>query len=255
MPDRTEAPPFDRGPSPEDLVRVLSDLYQRQLRASPKDEFLRVHCTPRFVRGTVDVFRFYRPYLPAGGTILDWGCRHAPDSCLIRATFGQRATLYGCDFVEEGRYAAFHDFSGLHYDSLREIVKLPYASGIFDTIVASGVLEHVPMDYESLKELYRVLKPGGRLVVTYLPNRASAEEWYSRRRGQGFHNRLYGLATAREMMLHTGFRPVVTGFQSRLDLLAPDGRALGLARPLLRAIAVHRLAPCLCVIAEKVTDL
>jgi ubiquinone/menaquinone biosynthesis C-methylase UbiE len=52
---------------------------------------------------------------------------------------------------------------------LSEIVKLPYPDDSFDAVLASGVLEHVPLDYESLKELHRVLRVRGRMIVTYLP--------------------------------------------------------------------------------------
>jgi SAM-dependent methyltransferase len=49
---------------------------------------------------------------------------------------------------------------------------LPYASNQFDTILSHETLEHVADDRESARELVRVLKPGGRLVI-FVPNR-----WY-----------------------------------------------------------------------------
>jgi len=225
---------------------LLQDLYQRQLKALPADDYLRSHAERTFLAGTLRVFNFYEPYLPREGEILDWGCHHAPDSCLIRASRGDRVTLHGCDVLAPGHYAAFHDYARLRYRQLDHITALPYEDASFDAVVASGVLEHVAMDYESLKELHRVLKPNGRLIVTYLPNRKSFAEWRLRRNGGAFHHRLYSRREAAAMLLHTGFLPLVCGYQTQLDAL-PSQNFLRL----LRGTQVHRLTSCLCAIAEK----
>ncbi len=39
-------------------------------------------------------------------------------------------------------------------------------SAAFDTVICSEVLEHIPDDVAAFKELYRVLKPGGHLIIT-----------------------------------------------------------------------------------------
>lgn len=44
--------------------------------------------------------------------------------------------------------------------------KLPFKENTFDKIVASEVLEHLDNDEKALKEMYRVLKRGGVLVVS-----------------------------------------------------------------------------------------
>ncbi len=240
----------------DDLARVLGDLYARQLQTLPDDGYLRQHGDVPFVEGSVRVFRFYEPYLPAEGKILDWGCHHAPDACLIRTRFGDRVTLDGCDIFDGTQYPVFFQCAGLRYTPLDGIVKLPYPDASFDTVLASGVLEHVPMDHESLREIYRVLRLGGRLIVTYLPNKASVEEWRLRRRGgNDFHWRLYSRSEMRSLLLHSGFRPIVAGYQTQLDLLPVDGAALTTLRPILRAFQIHRLASCLCAVAEKVAHL
>lgn len=43
--------------------------------------------------------------------------------------------------------------------------RLPYESGCFDAVYLSSVLGEIPGREETLRELHRVLKPGGRLVV------------------------------------------------------------------------------------------
>jgi len=59
--------------------------------------------------------------------------------------------------------------------SIRELVgtdvhetdglRLPFADGVFDRVAVVDMLEHVPDEEAFAAELYRVTKPGGRLVV------------------------------------------------------------------------------------------
>ncbi len=49
---------------------------------------------------------------------------------------------------------------------------LPYRADLFDTILSNEVIEHVQDDRAAAREMVRVLKPGGRIVL-FCPNR-----WY-----------------------------------------------------------------------------
>jgi SAM-dependent methyltransferase len=132
-------------------------------------------------------------------------------------------------------------------------VRLPYEDGVFDAVIASGVLEHVPMDYESLKELNRILRPGGRLIIAYLPNRFSVQEWWIRVSGRGApHRRLYSRSEFTRTLLHCGFLPLTAGYQTQLDCLAPAGSAGRLMSHTLNVLQFHRMTSCLCAVAEKV---
>jgi len=53
---------------------------------------------------------------------------------------------------------------------------LPFKDNIFDLVTCSEVLEHIAEPKKALKEMYRVLKPGGRLLIS-TPNRFAAEFW------------------------------------------------------------------------------
>ena len=50
---------------------------------------------------------------------------------------------------------------------LGRIECLPFGSDSFDTVVCIGVLMHVRDDRNALAELVRVVKPGGRILLTF----------------------------------------------------------------------------------------
>lgn len=55
-----------------------------------------------------------------------------------------------------------------------DATSLRFADGEFDKVFASEVIEHIPRWHDAVREMVRVLKPGGVLVLT-TPNRRS---WY-----------------------------------------------------------------------------
>ena len=70
----------------------------------------------------------------------------------------------------------------------------------FDKIVLSNVLEHIKDDSKALKELYRVLKPGGWAIiqvpiwaVSTFENSTIPREQYLAKYGHSDHVRRYGL--------------------------------------------------------------
>jgi SAM-dependent methyltransferase len=231
---------------------VLEGLYKQYLASNSQDLYVQMHSRSAFLAGTVRLFRFYQPYLLGRRFILDWGCHHAPDACLIRARFGQEVVLHGCDIVDPHQYESFYRYAGLEYQQLTHPFQLPYPDAQFDVVIASGVLEHVPTDYESLKELYRVLKPQGRLIIGYLPNAWSVEEWWMRVSGRNdFHRNRYSKSEFRRLLRRSGFLPIVMGYQTQIDLLPVDGAAVAAIRPFLRLASLGRFTSCLCAVAEK----
>lgn len=54
--------------------------------------------------------------------------------------------------------------------------RLPFADGTFDAVYSFGVLHHTPDTPQSIREAYRVLKPGGRAIIM-LYHRRSLHVW------------------------------------------------------------------------------
>jgi 2-polyprenyl-6-hydroxyphenyl methylase/3-demethylubiquinone-9 3-methyltransferase len=50
------------------------------------------------------------------------------------------------------------------------ILEIPFPDNTFDYVISSEVIEHVPEPYKAIHEIYRVLKPGGIMVIS-TPNK------------------------------------------------------------------------------------
>ena len=189
-----------------------------------EDRYLHAHSRNRAViRRQVSIFERCQEVLKDSRRVLDWGCRHGADACMVRMLCGATTEIHGCD-VDDAAYRVFFDYAGLKYSKLAHPYLLPYQDNSFDAVIGSGVLEHVPDDSESLKELYRIIRPGGYFVMTMLPNRLSYTEWLNRRLKKPAHLRRYSLAEARYMFMHHGFRPVVSGYHQIVpSLSSPAG--------------------------------
>lgn len=197
---------------------ALTSLYRQHL-AECDDGYLRTHSgNAAVIARHVNAALLYEPYI--GMRILDWGCKHGVDAFFVGAMRGGGVILDGCDFDPPERYASFHDAADMEYRQLWHPWDLPYADGAFDTVIASGVIEHVPQTAESLKELWRIIKTDGHLIVTFLPNRRSYTEWISRCTGGLRHLKLFDIAGFRDMLLHHGFEPIAAGYHQFMPTLA-----------------------------------
>ena len=88
----------------------------------------------------------------------------------------------------EGEGVDVFDFGG-GARIVEDTSKLPYASESFDTITFVACLNHIPYRDAALKEAWRLLRPGGRVVATMI-NRFLGEIghkiwWYSEDKERG----------------------------------------------------------------------
>ena len=111
---------------------------------------------------------FFLPYLHAGMTVLDCGC--GPGSItlgLAKAAFPGDVT--GVD-IEEGQVeraraqAAERGLANVTFARC-DVQELPYRDDKFDAVFSHAMVEHMPDPLAVLKEMRRVLKPGGVVGV------------------------------------------------------------------------------------------
>lgn len=232
---------------------LLTKLYEEQLGGG-SDWYLEHHARRNAILRQVSAFDRYRAHLPEEGTFLDWGCHHGPDACLVRDALGAAPQLYGCDFAEPGLFPVFHRFAALEYTQLRSPFELPYGDETFDVVLGGGVIEHTANDSTSLKELHRVLKEGGLLILTFVPNRRSYTEFLGRRLNTAGHLRLYGRKEVRHLLLHHGFLPEAIAYHQMLPGQQLEGlmsRLWPLNAYLERAWPLNALATNLMIVSRR----
>jgi len=153
-----------------------------------------------------------------GDLVLDLGCgfgRHAFEAArrgasVVALDAGPeevaqvRGTLAA--MVEGGELAADHPATAVQGDALA----LPFADATFDRVIASEVLEHIPDDTAAMRELARVLRPGGMMAVTVprcVPeaiNWALSDEYHDT---PGGHVRIYRRSTLERRLGSAGLVP------------------------------------------------
>ncbi|RCG32343.1 class I SAM-dependent methyltransferase [Sphaerisporangium album] len=88
-----------------------------------------------------------------------------------------------------------------------DALAMPFPDASFDRVIAAEVLEHIPDDMAAMREIHRVLKPGGLAAVTvpsFLPERicwALSEAYHT---APGGHVRIYTLAELTAKLKATG---------------------------------------------------
>ena len=134
-------------------------------------------------------------FVPPDGTALDWGCGEGHFSAYLLSHGMQ---VVGLTLNDDTLLAAP---LAKKYPSQYELVAdatavrtLPFPDAHFDLVTSIGVLEHVREtggnEADSLREIVRVLKPGGLFLCYHFPNRYSWIEAITRHI-KSKHNHIY----------------------------------------------------------------
>ncbi|WP_336810480.1 class I SAM-dependent methyltransferase [Bosea sp. MMO-172] len=102
--------------------------------------------------------------IPAGAKVLDAGAGECQYKPLFAHTKYMAQDFVQYDGTAEGPQREEWRYG--HIDYVCDITSIPVQEGEFDAVVCTEVLEHVPDPVGALRELVRVLKPGGLLVVS-----------------------------------------------------------------------------------------
>jgi ubiquinone/menaquinone biosynthesis C-methylase UbiE len=106
-------------------------------------------------------WRFYRvkPWIPSGATLLDIGCGRS--ATLLKAVSPHIHQGIGVDFKVQPIQT--HNIQTL---PLKLADELPFEDSSFDVVTMLAVLEHIEHEKAILLEVQRVLRDGGRLILT-----------------------------------------------------------------------------------------
>lgn len=100
--------------------------------------------------------------LPRDAAILDIGVSTGTNLHMLK-NMGFTHFM-GLDNSEEAlRFCAQNGFNCV---KLGDICHLPFPDHTFDLVLATDIIEHVDADHQALQEIFRVLKPQGKAIIT-----------------------------------------------------------------------------------------
>ncbi|HWC15155.1 MAG TPA: class I SAM-dependent methyltransferase [Actinomycetota bacterium] len=150
--------------------------------------------------------------------VLDIGCgagRHSFEALLRGASVVaadlddvalKEVAQWAAAIVAEGRPPA-----GAALQCVRaNVLRLPFGDAAFDRVIASEIMEHVVEDEAALRELYRVLTPGGLLAVTVprtWPEQVCWKLSSDYHAAAGGHVRIYRRSELEAKVARVGLRP------------------------------------------------
>ena len=158
--------------------------------------------------------------LAPGMRILDVFARTANASCFLHEACPD-IEYVGIDLAEKMLKVARRKYPTRHFVQTT-LYALPFADASFDRVLSLETLEHVPEPLRFLSELRRVLRPGGRLVMSTPP--ATAEWMVSLVDALNLHHgegprRFLSSHTVKELLRQCGFRLLI----HRGTVLIPAG--------------------------------
>ncbi|MGW0699051.1 class I SAM-dependent methyltransferase [Streptomyces sp. NPDC002867] len=157
--------------------------------------------------------------LRPGDRVLDAGCGTGRALEPLRAAVGPRGSVIGVDLTPEMLHEAARagrGRSGLLV--LGDVARLPVRSGSLDAVFGAGLISHLPDPAENLRELGRVVRPGGALALFHPIGRAALAARHGR------------TITDDDLRAEPNLRPLLAGSGWRLTSYTDrDDRFLALA--------------------------
>ncbi len=138
-------------------------------------------------------------FIKKNSTILDF----SPSRCLYRkmkkiSTVNYQSTDLSGDFIAENKF---------------DITKITTEDDSYDLIICYHILEHIELDTLAMREMYRVLKLGGKILIQtpfkegeiYENYRITSPKDRLNHFGQEDHVRIYSIGGLKKRLENTGF--------------------------------------------------
>jgi arsenite methyltransferase len=107
--------------------------------------------------------------LEPGEDVLDVGCGAGLDSLVAAQMVAPNGSVTGIDMTPEMLAKARAGAAELDVANVRfvegEAERLPFGDASFDVVISNGVIDLIPDKDAVFGELYRVLRPGGRIQL------------------------------------------------------------------------------------------
>lgn len=137
------------------LIKKALGLLPRQYNVGTSNESTRIH----WLEDTLKK-------IPIGYRILDAGAgeQQFKKFCSHLNYVSQDFAGYNPENIKQGLQMESWDYGNL--DIISDIATIPEKNESFDVIMCTEVFEHIINPREALREFFRLLKPGGSLIIT-----------------------------------------------------------------------------------------
>lgn len=147
------------GGSSREVYNIMTDDYS-ELQGYNQDADLGLGC------GLPTQFAKIQP----GDTVIDLGSGAGNDCFVARHETGESGKVIGIDFTDAMTNKARANAEKLGYNNVEfrqgDIENMPVSDNVADVVISNCVLNLVPDKQKVIREIYRVLKPGGHFSIS-----------------------------------------------------------------------------------------